>query len=149
RPPAHLLELLHPPGHAAEGQAHVGHRRRLTRPIEVGVAERIEGRARDGVDAGVERLQRRELARPERVDQAAGVAQPGRAHAPRVAPMATPFMTSSPFTSAPPLSTARTLAGSDSTAMSTLGSPSTTSRSASLPASIDPRSSARPISAAP
>ena len=41
-PPLHLLELLDPEGHAAEGQRHVGPTRRLAGTLEVGVGESIE-----------------------------------------------------------------------------------------------------------
>jgi hypothetical protein len=79
-PAVNLLELLDAEGDTAERQADVGAGGRLAGPVEVHEAEGIERGGLDGGDAVVERLEGRELARPERVHQAAGVPQPGRAH---------------------------------------------------------------------
>ena len=80
RPAGNFLELLDAKGDAAKRKADVGATGRLPRPVEVSEAESVERRLVDGGDAIVERLERREVPRPERVHQAAGVPQPGRAH---------------------------------------------------------------------
>src|SRR5580704_15913409 len=79
-PTRDLLELLDSERDTAERPAHVGADGRVPGPFEVGEAERVERRLVDGGNAVVECLSRRELPRPERIHQAAGVPQPGRAH---------------------------------------------------------------------
>ena len=74
------LELFHPKGNTTEGQRHIRHQGSLSCPVEVRVAEGVEGRALDGIDAGIEGLERRYLLGTERIDQAAGISQPRQTH---------------------------------------------------------------------
>ena len=79
-PAGDLLELFDSEGDTTKREAHIGASGCLPGPAEVHEAKGVERRLFDGGDAVVERLERRELPRPERIHQAAGVPQPGRAH---------------------------------------------------------------------
>ena len=78
--PCHLSSSLTPNGTPPKGKRDVGEAAASRALVEVGEAEDVEGRGLDGSDAVVQRFERRQLFGPERVDQAAGVPQPRRAH---------------------------------------------------------------------
>ena len=71
------LELFDPHRHAAEGERDVGRRGGLASGLGVDVREGVEPRGVDRRERGLERLGRVEAPGPERVDQRAGVAEPG------------------------------------------------------------------------
>ncbi len=77
RPARHRLELLDAGGDPAEGERHVGGRRGRPGAVGVDVGEGVEVGRPDGGERGLELLDGRALARPEGVDQRAGVALPG------------------------------------------------------------------------
>ena len=75
-PPLTFSSSLIPKGTPPKGRVTSANRRRLAGLVPVEVAEGVERRVVNRLDAGVERLKRRQLVGPEGVDQTAGVTQP-------------------------------------------------------------------------
>ena len=61
-PTADILELLHPEWDSTEGKRHIGRLGLEARGLEIGMAEGVERRMSDRIDAGVECLERRDAA---------------------------------------------------------------------------------------